>query len=99
MAVAHKTIVCGQFVSFSLDDATIRGATTSHDVTFFLFVELISEVISEACAKCTPMQKQHVRKTFKALQNKPELLKEFHEKYDPKGEYRQAFTAFLMASD
>lgn len=56
-------------------------------------------MISEACAKCTPMQKMHVRKTVKALEKKPEALQQFHEKYDPKGEYQEAFAAFVAASN
>lgn len=57
-------------------------------------------MIATACAKCTDIQKTHVRKTVKALTEKrPEDFEQFRAKFDPKGEYEKAFTAFVMASD
>ncbi|XP_049877115.1 ejaculatory bulb-specific protein 3-like [Pectinophora gossypiella] len=64
------------------------------------FRKLVPEVIADACAKCTPLQRTNVRKTVKALQEKkPQEFKEFRAKYDPKGEYEQAFAAFMVATD
>lgn len=66
----------------------------------FTILEIFPEVMATACAKCTPIQKQHVRKTVKAIsEKKPAEFKEFRVKYDPKGEYEAAFAAFLMATD
>ncbi|XP_026320741.1 ejaculatory bulb-specific protein 3-like isoform X2 [Hyposmocoma kahamanoa] len=64
------------------------------------FRKLVPEVIAEACAKCSPIQKQHVRKTVNALkEKKPEAFQQFVEKYDPKGVYQEAFAAFMIAKD
>nr|QEI46811.1 chemosensory protein 13 [Galleria mellonella] len=64
------------------------------------FKKLLPEVIATACAKCSPIQRQHVRKTVKALsEKKPDDFKIFRSRFDPKGEYEAAFTAFLVGTD
>lgn len=61
---------------------------------------MLPEVISEACGKCSPIQKKHVRKTVNALkEKKPEAFQEFIVKYDPKGAYHESFAAFMVAND
>ncbi|XP_059060888.1 ejaculatory bulb-specific protein 3-like [Achroia grisella] len=64
------------------------------------FKKLLPEVIATACAKCSPIQRQHVRKTVKALsEKKPDDFKVFRTKFDPKGDYEAAFTAFIIGTD
>nr|UDM59706.1 putative chemosensory protein 13 [Corcyra cephalonica] len=64
------------------------------------FKKLLPEVIATACANCSPIQRQHVRKTVKHLsEKKPEDFKTFRAKFDPNGEYEAAFTAFLVGTD
>nr|AYC12350.1 chemosensory protein 5 [Clostera restitura] len=64
------------------------------------FRKLVPEVIATSCAKCTPIQRQNVRKTVKALsEKKPDDFAEFRAKYDPKGEYEKDFAAFLLGTD
>ncbi|CAH2042438.1 unnamed protein product, partial [Iphiclides podalirius] len=60
------------------------------------FKELLPEVIKEACAKCSDLQKKNVRKIVKALfEKKPKDAIAFQEKYDPKREYEADFAAFV----
>ncbi|KAL0820545.1 hypothetical protein ABMA28_006396 [Loxostege sticticalis] len=64
------------------------------------FRKLLPEVIATACAKCTPIQRQSVRKTVKAItEKKPDEFKEFINKYDPDHTHEKAFTAFVLAND
>uniref|UniRef100_A0A2A4JQU2 Chemosensory protein n=1 Tax=Heliothis virescens TaxID=7102 RepID=A0A2A4JQU2_HELVI len=64
------------------------------------FKQLLPEVISTACAKCTAIQRQNVRKTVKALsEKKPDDFTKFRAKFDPNGEYEKAFSAFMLATD
>ncbi|KAJ2948450.1 hypothetical protein O0L34_g7698 [Tuta absoluta] len=64
------------------------------------FRKLVPEVIAEACAKCTKIQRDHVRKTVKALQTKkPKEFEEFRKKYDPDNKYQEAFAAFMVATE
>ncbi|CAG9795807.1 unnamed protein product [Diatraea saccharalis] len=64
------------------------------------FRKLLPEVIATACGKCTPIQRQGVRKTVKAItQKKPEQFKEFIAKYDPTHEHEAAFSAFVLGTD
>nr|ALS03840.1 chemosensory protein 15 [Ectropis obliqua] len=64
------------------------------------FKKLLPEVIATSCAKCSPIQKKHVRKTVKTLgEKKPAELLEFKKMYDPKGEHEKDFTAFVLAED
>ncbi|GBP07811.1 Ejaculatory bulb-specific protein 3 [Eumeta japonica] len=64
------------------------------------FRKLLPEVVATACAKCSPIQKSHVRKTVMALQNKrPVKFQEFTAKYDPNGEYVAAFTDFVLEKE
>lgn len=61
---------------------------------------MLPELIAEACAKCSPTQKTHVKRTVNALkENKPDAFKQFVEKYDPKGVYHEAFVAFMVGKD
>ncbi|KAH9642540.1 hypothetical protein HF086_008950 [Spodoptera exigua] len=63
-------------------------------------LELLPEVISTACAKCSAIQRQNVRKTVKALsEKKPDDFAQFRTKFDPKGEYEKAFSAFVIGTD
>lgn len=65
-----------------------------------LFSELLPEVIATSCGKCSPIQRQNVRKTVKALsEKKPEEFTQFRAKYDPKGEHEKSFSAFVMGTD
>ncbi|CAH1640307.1 unnamed protein product [Spodoptera littoralis] len=64
------------------------------------FRQLLPEVIATACEKCTPIQRQNVRKTVKALsEKKPDDFVQFRAKFDPKGEYEKAFSAFVIGTD
>lgn len=57
---------------------------------------MFPDLVATACAKCTPIQKQHIRKTVKALgKKKPEEFLEFKNKYDPTGEHVTKFSEFL----
>lgn len=50
------------------------------------------EVITTACAKCTPTQKRFARKTFNAFRRYfPETLMELRRKFDPESKYYDAF--------
>lgn len=65
-----------------------------------LFPELLPEVIATSCAKCSPIQKKHVKKTVKAIgERKPADLIEFKKIYDPNGEHEKEFTAFILSAD
>ncbi|CAH0713314.1 unnamed protein product, partial [Brenthis ino] len=62
--------------------------------------ELLPEVISDACAKCTKIQKANLRKMFKYLyEEKKEVLLELEKKYDPKNQYKDNFMAILESKD
>lgn len=65
-----------------------------------MFTELLPEVVATACAKCTAIQRSHLRKSVKAIQEKKAAeFEEFRKKYDPKGEYETDFAAFLVATN
>lgn len=62
-------------------------------------LDLLPEVIQTSCQKCSPIQKEHVRKTVKAIsEKKPEDFEEFRKKYDPEGKYEKEFSAFILGS-
>ncbi|CAK1584468.1 unnamed protein product [Parnassius mnemosyne] len=64
------------------------------------FKKILPEVIKESCGKCSPLQKQNVRKIVKTLfERMPENSKEFKKKYDPNGEYEADFMAFVNGAD
>ncbi|RVE52700.1 hypothetical protein evm_002573 [Chilo suppressalis] len=64
------------------------------------FRKLLPEVIATACGKCSPIQKESVRKTVRAItQRKPDQFKEFIAKYDPTREHEAAFSAFVLSTD
>lgn len=66
----------------------------------FTLTELLPEVIATACSKCNKIQRANVRKSVKAIQDKkPDKFEEIRKKYDPKGEYEQAFIDFLVGTD
>ncbi|XP_062529820.1 chemosensory protein 15 isoform X1 [Bombyx mori] len=57
-----------------------------------LFKQVMPEVITTACAKCTPTQKRFARKTFNAFRRYfPETLMELRRKFDPESKYYDAF--------
>lgn len=59
------------------------------NMKFFLFLEMLPEVISDGCAKCTKIQKQSFKKVLKELsKNKMDVLLEVQKKYDPSGQYK-----------
>nr|APY22695.1 chemosensory protein 36 [Cnaphalocrocis medinalis] len=63
------------------------------------FRKLLPEVISTACANCTPIQKANVRKTAKAISEKPDQFQEFLTKYDPDHKHEKAFMAFVLENE
>ncbi|XP_053615089.1 ejaculatory bulb-specific protein 3-like [Plodia interpunctella] len=64
------------------------------------FKKILPEVIATSCAKCTPIQRNHVRKTVKAIgEKRPDEFKIFKSKYDPNGQHEAAFTSFLIGTD
>ncbi|XP_068083770.1 ejaculatory bulb-specific protein 3-like [Anabrus simplex] len=51
---------------------------------------VLSEALSNDCAKCTEKQKSGAQKAIKFLHaNKPEVWKELEAKYDPTGQFLQ----------
>ncbi|KAJ0174097.1 hypothetical protein K1T71_010243 [Dendrolimus kikuchii] len=95
---ADKIINDDKLFSAYLDCMLDRGPCTleySED-----FKKLLPEVIATSCEKCSPVQRQNVRKTVRALTEKrPDDFKIFRDKFDPKGEYEKDFTAFFLGSD
>ncbi|CAH2089584.1 unnamed protein product [Euphydryas editha] len=54
------------------------------------YKEMLPEVISDGCAKCTKKQKQAFKKVLTELsKNKLNLLLEIQKKYDPNGQYKE----------
>ncbi|KOB75934.1 Chemosensory protein 12 [Operophtera brumata] len=77
-------------------DADLFTACSSRVNAF----KLLPEVISTSCEKCSPIQKEHVRKTVKALSEKrPDDFVKFREKYDPDGKYEKSFSAFVLGGE
>lgn len=53
-----------------------------------VFSEVLPEVITTACKKCTPQQIRLTRKAFKAFATMlPDMFDEFKRKYDPQNKY------------
>nr|QGN03661.1 putative chemosensory protein 12 [Conopomorpha sinensis]WGJ79144.1 chemosensory protein 5 [Conopomorpha sinensis] len=64
------------------------------------FKKILPEIVQTACEKCTPKQKNIIRKLVSTTQEKkPEEFLAFHEKLDPKGEYQEKFAAFLLEKE
>ncbi|CAK1584466.1 unnamed protein product [Parnassius mnemosyne] len=62
--------------------------------------KLLPEIVKESCSKCSPVQKNTVRKIVKFLfEKKLEDALEFKKKYDPNSEHEAEFTAFVTGSD
>ncbi|XP_046970236.1 ejaculatory bulb-specific protein 3-like [Vanessa cardui] len=52
------------------------------------YKEMLPEVLSDGCAKCTKIQRENFKKVLKEVfENKKDALLEIKNKYDPKGEY------------
>lgn len=57
-----------------------------------LFKQVLPEVITTACAKCTTSQKRFSRKTFDAFNRYfPESVAELRQKLDPQDKYYKSF--------
>nr|ARO70314.1 Chemosensory protein 10 [Dendrolimus punctatus] len=56
----------------------------------------LPEALATHCAKCTDKQKQMGKQLAHEVKNKrPELWQELVQKYDPKGQYQEAFKDFF----
>ncbi|XP_068620573.1 ejaculatory bulb-specific protein 3-like [Battus philenor] len=64
------------------------------------FKKIIPEALETSCGKCTPKQKQLIRKVIKAVINKhPESWTALVEKYDKNKKYRDAFNKFIEENE
>ncbi|XP_019866903.2 allergen Tha p 1 [Aethina tumida] len=54
----------------------------------------LPEALTTGCAKCTDQQTDHAKTVLKFLsKNKPDVLKEILDKYDPEGVYKSKYQA------
>nr|ALS03832.1 chemosensory protein 7 [Ectropis obliqua] len=57
-----------------------------------VFKQVLPEVITTACKKCTPLQKRFTYKAFNAFKTMlPDLHQDLREKYDPQNKYYDEF--------
>jgi hypothetical protein len=62
----------------------------------FFFAEDIPDALQNECAKCNDKHKEGIKKVLRhIIENKPEWWQELQAKFDPKGEYKQKYNAFL----
>ncbi|XP_069361461.1 ejaculatory bulb-specific protein 3-like [Maniola hyperantus] len=60
------------------------------------FKKAIPEAVETTCGKCTPKQKQLIRKVIKAVMIKhPTAWQQLVDKYDKDNTYRDTFNAFI----
>ncbi|KAH9642520.1 hypothetical protein HF086_008930 [Spodoptera exigua] len=78
---------------------------TSSAVVFFspswtYFTEIIPEALETTCGKCSPKQKQLIKKVIKAVIAKhPEAWEQLSDKYDKDKKYKDSFDKFLAEQD
>nr|UNG39404.1 chemosensory protein 10 [Apocheima cinerarius] len=64
-----------------------------------VFKQVLPEVISTACKKCTPLQKRFTKKAFNAFKTTlPEMHQELKKKYDPQNKYYDAFEKAIASA-
>ncbi|RVE43733.1 hypothetical protein evm_011582 [Chilo suppressalis] len=64
------------------------------------FKSTIPDALKTECSKCSPKQRVLIRTVVKGFQEKlPDIWSEIFQKYDPNGEYKEAFERFLNSSD
>jgi hypothetical protein len=65
-----------------------------------LFPADLPDALESDCSKCSPRQKQIVRKASRHLVAKrPEDWKKLSDKYDPQQMFKQRFERFLSSDD
>ncbi|OWR49803.1 chemosensory protein 11 precursor [Danaus plexippus plexippus] len=58
--------------------------------------EAIPEALETTCGKCSPKQKQLIRKVIKAIiEKQPQAWEQLVEKYDTEKKYRESFNKFI----
>lgn len=61
-----------------------------------MFSEVIPEALETTCGKCTPKQKQLIRKVIRAVMDRhKDSWDQLVEKFDKDKKYRDAFNKFL----
>ncbi|CAH2266980.1 jg6680 [Pararge aegeria aegeria] len=64
------------------------------------FKKAIPEAVETTCEKCTPKQKQLIRKVIRAVMNNhPKSWEQLVEKYDKDNKYRKSFNLFIEEND
>ncbi|CAK1552541.1 unnamed protein product [Leptosia nina] len=60
------------------------------------FKKAIPEALESSCGKCSPKQKQLIKKVIKAVMNShPDVWEQLVSKYDKDKKYREEFDKFL----
>ncbi|THK33131.1 ejaculatory bulb-specific protein 3 [Diachasma alloeum] len=61
--------------------------------------DVLPEVLSTSCAKCSPVQRQMARKVVGYIQkNKPDDWKLLTTKFDPQGRYTEEIRRFILSN-
>ncbi|XP_049877120.1 ejaculatory bulb-specific protein 3-like [Pectinophora gossypiella] len=64
------------------------------------FKKVIPEALETTCGKCTPKQKQLIKKVIKAVMERhPESWKQLEHKFDKDNKYQESFNKFLAEAD
>nr|XP_032519915.1 ejaculatory bulb-specific protein 3-like isoform X1 [Danaus plexippus plexippus] len=74
-----------------------QGPCTPEAKDFKNFLsEAIPEALETTCGKCSPKQKQLIRKVIKAIiEKQPQAWEQLVEKYDTEKKYRESFNKFI----
>ncbi|CAG9563983.1 unnamed protein product [Danaus chrysippus] len=111
-----STLVLAEFYSSRYDDFDIQPLLENDRILLsytkcFLdqgpctpeakdFKKAIPEALETTCGKCSPKQKQLIRKVIKALiEKQPQAWEQLVEKYDTEKKYRESFNKFIEEED
>lgn len=69
-------------------------------ILFIIISEVIPEALETTCGKCTPKQKQLIRKVIRAMMDRHlDSWNQLVDKYDKDKKYRDAFNKFLEENE